>query len=274
MQIGKWNLATGAADEPLPAPVAAAPMQWAGPKHVLANMTLYDFGFKQAIATYSLPAKSKAAGASPDGRLWYSYDAGQNRTVLTAVVVPDPQAADISAQAAANKISPLIPPGTAVKVHVNSNSDRFKAAVDQALNNRLEAMGYKTGAGGITLSVNTNVSATGRTLEYELRQAPKFGPPLPFGPGGGQIVKVTEYQVTCQSLIVDQQGTLLHKAETIIPTPSSLRFRGDDFQKELVEAMWDQAIGWGNNAPLPTNLYRINGNLVALPKAVPLAGGG
>ena len=66
----------------------------------------------------------------------------------------------------------------------------------------------------------------------------------------------------------------MHKAESVIPTPSSLRFRGDDFQKELVEAMWDQAIGWGNNAPLPTNLYRINGKLEALPKVVTLAGGG
>ncbi|MCI0681939.1 MAG: hypothetical protein L0Y71_07530 [Gemmataceae bacterium] len=274
MQIGRWDLAKGAAWTPVVAPVAAAPLNWAGPKHVLANMTLFDFNFKQPIVTYTLPAKSKAAGVSPDGRLWYCYEAGQHRTVLTAATVPDPQAADISAQAAAGKVTPLIPPGTAVKIHVNSNSTRFKTAVEQALSQRLEAMGYKTGAGGVTLSVDTNVAATGRILEYELRQAPKFGPPLPFRPGGGQIVQVTEQQVTCQSLLVDQQGMALHKAQSIIPTPSSLRFRGDDFQNELVEAMWNQAIAWGSNAPLPTNLYRINGKLEALPKVVALPGGG
>jgi hypothetical protein len=104
-------------------------------------------------------------------------------------------------------------------------------------------------------------------IEYVLRQAPKFGPAMPFGPGG-EIVKVQEKQVVCQSLIVDQKGALLHKAEQVIPMPQSLRFQGDNIQGELEEAMWNQAITWGNSAPLPTNLYRINGKLEALPRTV------
>lgn len=267
-QIARWNLANGAAEgAPLSAPVATAPLQWAGAKHVLANLTLFDFAFKNAIATYTLPAKGKAAGASPDGRLWFTYETGKDKTLLTAVAVPDPQATDISTAASTGKVAPLILPGSNVRVNVASNNERFRAAIDQTLNNRLQALGYKSGAGGVTLSVNTNVSATGKVLEYELRKAPKFGPALPFGPGG-QLVKVQEKQVVCQSLIVDQQGTLLHKAEHVIPMPHSLRFQGDDFQSELEEAMWNQAIAWGNNAPLPTNLYRIHGQLVALPKTV------
>jgi WD40 repeat protein len=269
--LARWNLATGAIETPLSANLATAPLQWCGPKHVLANLTLFDFDFKNAIATYQAPAKGKPAGASPDGRFWYIYDAGQDRTVLTAVTLPDPQAADISAQAAAGKVAPLIPPGTVVKVHVNSNSPKFKAAVDQSLSNRLLTLGYKLGSGGITLSVNTNESATGRVIEYELRKG--FGPiGMPFGPRG-EVIQVQEHQVVCQSLIADQQGTLLHKAETIVQSPRTIRFRGNDYQQELIDAMWDQAINWGHNAPLPTNLYRINGQLQALPKIVPLQGG-
>ncbi|GEM_PF-6409735 len=257
------------------APVATAPLQWCSPNHVLANLTLFDVNFKNAIATYTLPAKGKAAGASPDGRLWFTYDTGKDKTLLTAIAVPDPQAADISAQAAAGKVAPLIPPGATVGVTIVSDSNRFKSAVDQSLNNRLQTLGYKTGAGGVTLSVSTTVSPTGKTLDYELRKASKFGPPIPlgsvmpFGPGG-QLVKVQEKQIVCRSAIFDQQGAVLHKAEQLIPMPNSLRFQGDDIQTELEEAMWNQAINWGNSAPLPTNLYRINGQLVAPPKFVPV----
>jgi hypothetical protein len=267
-QIARWNLVSGAADgEPVSAAVATEPMQWAGAKHVLANLTLFDLAFRNAVTTYTLPAKGKPAGATPDGRLWFTYETGKDKTLLTAIAVPDPQATEISTAAATSKVAPLIPPGSNVRVNVSSNHDRFRAATDQTLNNRLQALGYKSGGGGVTLSVNTNVSATGKVIEYVLRQAPKFGPAMPFGPGG-EIVKVQEKQVVCQSLIVDQKGALLHKAEQVIPMPQSLRFQGDNIQGELEEAMWNQAITWGNSAPLPTNLYRINGKLEALPRTV------
>lgn len=274
-QIARWSLANGAADGLMVAPVAAAPLQWCGPKHVLANAHLFDLDFKNAIAFYGLPGKGKPVGASPDGRFWFTSESGKDKTLLAAFTVPDPQAADISAQAAAGKVAPLIPPGSAVRVNVSSNNERFRASVEQSLNNRLVAMGYKIGAGGVTVSVNTNVGATGKVIEYEVRKASKFGPGPPIGFGiGGDIVKVQEQQVTCQSLIVDQQGMALHKAEQIIPMPRSIRFQGNDIQTELVEAMWNQAIGWGNQAPMPTNVYRIKGDLVALPKHVQVPGGG
>lgn len=276
MQLGRWNLSTGALEATMIAPVATGPLQWCSPKQVLANNTLFDFDFKNApIAMYNLPAHGKAATGSPDGRFWFTTEGAQKKAFLTSVALPEAQAADISAQAAAGKIENLIPPGSTVNVLITTNSERFRQAVDQSLKNRLQQMGFKLGGGGVTLSINTQVSETGKELEYVLRKG--FGPPLPFmpgGPGGGQVVKVRESQVACQAIIVDQKNTTLHKAEQIIAMPYSIRFQGDNIQQELIEAMWNNAINWGNNAPLPTNVYRINGQVQALPKIVNLTAGG
>jgi hypothetical protein len=105
--------------------------------------------------------------------------------------------------------------------------------------------------------------ATGKVLDYEIRKVDKFG--LPVGIGK-QMVKIPDKKAMCQLAITDAAGALLEKRDAAFTTPGALTFEGDNFQMELDRVMWNNAASFARSAMVPANLYRLQGQLLTLPR--------
>jgi hypothetical protein len=279
-QLARWNLSDASWQGNVSTAFNNLALLVAGPKHLLYGQTLYDWNLKAPLWQYTLPGQGHHASSSPDGRHWYAFHAGGqvNSTLLTAQVLPDPQASILAAQIANGEVKSVVPPGTRVALNITSSEARFRTDVEKALTERLEKAGYGVGAGGITVAVSAEAKKTGKTLEFHIRRGPPFGPPIgpigPFGPRmGGPVVTINELEIRCLATFNDATGKQLHKVDVPVRTPSSISVRSDSYQQELDEATWNNAINWGRALSLPTNFYHINGQVQALPKTGALTGG-
>ena len=88
------------------------------------------------------------------------------------------------------------------------------------------------------------------------------------------MVKIAEKKVTCQLAITDAAGALLEKRDAGFTTPGALTFEGDNFQMELDRVMWNNAASFARSVMVPTNLYRVQGQLLTLPRQGTLKVGG
>lgn len=279
-QLARWNLSDASWQGNVGTAFNNLALLVAGPNHLLYGQTLYDWNLKAPLWQYTLPGQGHHATSSPDGRHWYAFQAGgqANSTLLTAQSLPDPQASILAAQIANGEVKSVVPPGTKVALNITSSEGRFRTDVEKALTERLEKAGYGVGAGGITVAVSAEAKKTGKTLEFHIRRGPPFGPPIgpigPFGPRmGGPVVTINELEIRCLATFNDATGKQLHKMDAPVRTPFSISVRSDNYQQELDEATWNNAINWGRALSLPTNFYHINGQVQALPKTGPLTGG-
>jgi len=285
-QLARWNLSDASWQGNVGAAFNNLVLLVAGPKHVLHGQTLYDWNLKAPLWQYTLGGAHHHATASPDGRHWYAFQAsGQvNGTLLTAQALPDPQASILAAQISNGEVKSIAPPGSNVAVNINTAEARFRTEVEKALTERLQKAGYTVGAGGISVAVSAESKQTGKTIDFQIRRGSPFGGPLPpfgpigpFGPMGGPVgpmVSINEMEIRCQATFNDAKGQQLHKVDLPIRTPSSISVRSGNYQQELDEATWNNAINWGRALSLPTNFYNINGQVQALPKTGPLTAGG
>lgn len=271
-QIVRWDLMGGNFKDRMDAPLAMnATLLWAGPKHVLAGTTLYNWDLKAAIWQYGQFGKGTYAAGSPDGRHWYAVSTGkEGPSVLTAQSVPDPEASQLAKLISAGQVKLAIPPGTNVQVAVNGYG-AAQNEIQTSLLNSLKTAGFNAGPGGVTLSLSAQEMSTGKLLDYEIRKVGKFG--LPMGIGK-QMVKIAEKKVVCQLAITDAAGALLEKRDANFTTPGSLTFEGDNYQMELDRVMWNNAASFARSAMVPTNLYRVQGQLLTLPRHGTLKAGG
>jgi WD40 repeat protein len=262
--LARWSLANGSFTSSVQGSLGDRPMAFMG-KYLMQGSSLFDWNLKTApLWNYGAPGQGAHATGSPDGRHWFAATF-QNTAILNVQTLPDAAAGALSAAVAAGNTQPVVTPGMAVQFQINSGSEKFRTKVQTSLKSILEGQGYKIGPGGLTIAVSAQESATGVTLDYELRK---------FGGGGKQRIKVAEKQVVCQYTVTDAQGTLLVKNNAVYKTPSSMTFEGDDYDRQLTESIWRSAEGFGSFVPLPTNMFRIQGQLQTLPKFGPLQGGG
>src|SRR5260221_5284851 len=146
----------------------------------------------------------------------------------------------------------------------------MRVRVQTSLVNGLKTAGFNAGPGGVTLRLSAQEMSTGKMMDYEIRKVGKFGLPM----GGKQMVKISEKKVVCQLAITDAAGALLEKRDAGFITPGALTFEGDNFQMELDRVMWNNAASFARSAMVPTNLYRVQGQLLTLPRHGALKAGG
>lgn len=272
VKIGRWKLADGSFQGAMNTVYGQQPMLWVSPNFVLHGNTLYDWNLKNGLYTYTLPGPGQFAAGSPDGRAWFAYGFGPDNatTVLTAQTLPDGVAQQLSTTIAGGGAQQAVTPGSNVQLAIASNSDKFRGEVQQTLEKNAQNQGYKLGNGGIRVTIDAQEAPTGKMLPFEItRIGIGKGPPI-------VNVNIPERLITCQATFTDAQGTVLLKVDSKYRTPSRFTFRANDdnYDRQLTDAMWERAINWGRFLPLPTNMYRIGGQLQALPRTGPILGGG
>lgn len=272
-RLSRWKLETGAADAGFATTLPMAPgfMRILPSRQVLVGDTLHDWNLKGPLWSYPLGiGQGVHAQGSPDGRHWFAQTAGAGGTILVSQALPDQQAQALANLVVAGQVQPVAAPGMSVQVVVSSGLDRFRNEVLSGAQAALQSQGYKIGPGGLTVQISAAEGLTGQQLDYEIRKVGIGGIPT----GIKQMVKITERKITLQASIADAQGIAVHKTAATVSTPSSLRFDGDDYERQLNEAMWNNAAAWGRSSHLPTNLYRVQGQIQQLPRIAQLKAGG
>ena len=267
LKIARWQMSDGTFKGAMNTSQGAQPMVWISPRHVLHGNTLYDWTLKGGLWLYTMPGQGQQGTSSPDGRAWFAYGLGPNQgTILAAQTLPDAGARALADHIAGGAAQPAVTPGTPVQININAGNGKFNTEVQASLEKTLQAQGYKIGPGGLTIAINAQENATGKTITYRVMR---------FGLGKGPLnVDIQEKVVECDAEVTDAQGTSLLKTKNVARTPFSMSFKGEDYQNQVDEAMWNNAINWGRFVPLPTNMYRIGGVLQALPKAGSFTPGG
>lgn len=268
-EIAVWNMADGSLFGKMPyqGMRKVEPLVWAGTTHILRGNYLVDLNLKGELVHYGGVSTNFTAHGSPDGRLWFVGQSGA-ASLLKNAVVPEATAQALAAAVAAGKVEDLMPPGTRIEVKVNTTIEKVREAATNQLPRSLEQRGYAVGPGGLTLTINATESATGKTLDYEIT---KFGPGAPIPRfGKGQIVKITEKQITCSVTLTDTKGTQLFATSTSSRTPGSIQFKGENYQAELDASMIQNITGFAGSVGLPKNFYRIDGRIQSLPMFVRL----
>jgi hypothetical protein len=243
--------------------MSAQAVTWINPKQVLRGTALVDLDLRTEIANYQLPGRGRLTQSNPDGRLWYAGELGlnNNTTVLTGYPLPDPKAQSVMTAFAAGMAEFLTPPGTNFQVKIETNVDKLRTAIEQALPKHLEDRGFKIGPGGLTITISAQDAPTGKTIDFEITKL--GGPGIPRF--GRERVKITERQVTCQVTLSDAQGNQLQSRKSIFQTPTTHSFQGDDYQAQLDESMIRTAASTLSQPFILANLYRIQGQTQTLP---------
>ncbi len=233
-------------------------------KYVLSGSQLFDWNLKAAFWNYSLNGQGARGSGSPDGRYWFATDA-QGVAVLRVQTLPDDAALAFATQIASGNVKPIVTPGMPVQLQINGGNAKFRANAENAQKD-WQARGYKIGPGGLTVNLSAVEQATGQVIAYNFRKVGAVGK--------GELDKINARKVVCTCTVTDPQGAVVAKNNAVYTYPGNMIFDGTASERQLSEAMWRAAESFGSFVALPTNQYRVGGQIETLPKFGQLKGGG
>jgi WD40 repeat protein len=172
-----WDLKTGKAGLMSLRPYKYALVHWGGPEHLAlldGNATIYDLraGIPVLYHTYhesSWPNDGLPHVRSPDGRLWAAYESGYQTWEWTTTRVPDPEGTeDAPFVSPARKYFVAGDDPVQVEIDCGSRSVSEKFGLEAA--RALQMRGFKIGPAGWRLVVSHQVSDSGNSLDFGLKQ--------------------------------------------------------------------------------------------------------
>lgn len=249
-------------------------LRWASPHFLVARAAqgaplayLINTEQQLVLCSYALPGSNVPVG-SPDGRLWYLHGTA-NQSHLVARGVPDAAALQIEALAR-NPVTPLLwKPGMPVSVRVDvAGNDAARLQIVDALQQRLQAAGFKPADGAsAVLSFYASLTGTDESLKYS-----RLGPPS----GGASTVSVPIQKLTSTASLGDNRGNSWWKQDISAKTsgaPVEMNRQDEDLNSRFQNRLWQSAVQFASQLQLPSRVYLVNGQPLALPAPISLMDG-
>ncbi len=267
-----WDLKSGKEVASFPVGQELSNLRWAGTRYLVAHSAagqphifVIDVEQQQTLCWYRLPGANAVAG-SPDGRLWY-LQGSANQCALLARSVPDAAAVNIDSLARSPSAQVLLRPGMPVALRVDiAGNDMLRLQITETLQKRLQAAGFNPSDGTpVVLSFQTSL-----TSASDMGKEGRTGG-VPAAVSAGMTQKLTSVII-----VGDNRGTAWWRQESNskpdADVPESPRKDSDSRMRE--HRLWQGALQFAEQVPLPSRVYLVNGQPLVLPMPLTLSADG
>ncbi len=231
--------------------------------YALLGTTLYDW--KSKVAFWNLQNIGIPGTLSPDGRVWSVEKTLSEKLTLQVRKLPESAANELTDKLANGAYPRTIEPGCAFRLQING-SPSFIEKVTAGLKQQLEQNGFKSGSGGITVSITAALRTTGKQVDYTLSSYRVNGIGKGVGTGAKETIRLSEQFIDFTATVSDARGSEVYKQLQSFGLPESMDFgENKDYQNRLAERMWHHAAAHANTVRVPTNLFLIDGKVTPLP---------
>jgi len=228
--------------------------------YAMLGSTLYDW--KSKVAFWTLTNVGTPGTLSPDGRIWSVEKTLSEKLTLQARNLPI-SAAEFTDKLAGGAYPRTIEPGCAFQLQIGG-SPSFIEKVSADLKSQLEQSGFKSGPGGITVTITVALRTTGKQVDYTLSSFRVGGSRIGTGPK--ETIRLPEQFIDFTATVSDARGNVVTKQQQNFGLPESMDFgENKDYQARLTEQMWQNAAAAAIGFRVPTNQYSINGKVTPLP---------
>ncbi len=234
--------------------------------YAMLGSTLYDW--KSKVAFWTFQNFGTPGTLSPDGRIWSVEKTLSEKLTLQARNLPDSAAIEFTDKLAGGAYPRTIEPGCAFQLQI-SGTPSFIEKVTAGLTPQLEQNGFKSGPGGITVTITGALRTTGKQVDYTLSSFRVGGSGIGTGPK--ETIRLPEQFIDFTANVSDARGNVVSKQQQIFGLPESMDFgQNKDYQARLTEQMWQNAAASAVGFRVPTNQFLIDGKVTPLPLSMKL----